>query len=106
MLQPNLDFDIKIKNTDFSDITDNVLETLHDKSVSLFFCKLSPSSLERIIQVCKSLSIVDTVSEETLELSQKYETNQNVSFFLTHLSYQQYGEYCHQLKMMIEQSTK
>jgi len=106
MLQPNLEFDVKIKNTDLTDITDNILDTLHNKSVSLFFCKLSSSSLDKIIQICKSLSIVDKVSQETLELSQKYETNQNVSFFLTYLSYQQYGEYCHQLKMMIEQSIK
>lgn len=105
ILQPITNFDVKIKNKDLTldsqEIID-LLKTTENKHVSLFFCTYSENVIENILQNCQSLSIVDKITKENYELSQKYENNEKITFFLTHLTYEQYGEYCHQLKMMNE----
>lgn len=105
ILQPIMNFDVKIKNKDLSLDTperNDIFKNMENKHVSLFFCNYTKDVIESILQICQSLSIVDKITKENDELSQIYEKNNKISFFLTHLSYEQYGEYCHQLKMMNE----
>ena len=36
----------------------------------------------------------------------QYEQNRKVIAFLTHLTYEQYGEYSHRIKMIVEKAKK
>ena len=104
ILQPQTHFDVKFKKHDFADddITKLALECAN-KTVCLYFCKISEEALEKIIESCSMCTYMNTSQQvENINLVMKYSNHPKLSCFLTHLTYEQYGEMVHPLKMMME----
>jgi len=104
ILQPQTQFDVKFKKHDFTheDIEKIALECAN-KTVCLYFCKITAEALERIIDSSSMCTYMNTSQQiENVELVMKYSKHPKLSCFLTHLTYEQYGEMVHPLKMMME----
>lgn len=110
MLTPNMNYDLKIKNKDLSYLEDNetkqIVESCKEKNICLFFCRLSEDVLTKIANICNNVSYVDTFSAQTMELAKKFEGNSKVTIFLTQMTYEQYGEHCHRIKMILEKAQR
>lgn len=109
ILTPDFHYDIKIKKQDLSQLNKETLKLIDeatDKTVCLFFCRLSEEVFDKLVEKCKILSFVDTFSKENLIMVKKFEENSKVIVFLTQMTYEQYGEYCHHIKMITEQAQK
>ena len=108
-LPPDFHYDVKIRKKDLSTLnqeTLKIIEEATDKTVCLFFCKLSQEVFDKLVDKCKILAFVDTFSTDNLKMVKQYEQNNKVIAFLTHLTYEQYGEYSHRIKMIVENAKR
>jgi hypothetical protein len=96
-------FDIKLKNTT---ITKNNIPDCSGKNICMYFCDISSDVLDTIINSAQKVYYLNTSTPETNELVDKYNSRENFVFLLTRLTYQEYGEMTHPLKMAMEQTQK
>lgn len=96
-------FDIKLKNTT---ITKNNLPDCSGKNICMYFCEISSDVLGSILNNAQKVYYLNTSTPETNELVDQYNSRNNFVFLLTRLTYQEYGELTHPLKMAMEQSQK
>jgi len=111
ILQPQTEFDIKLKNKDLESLSDEeklkIIEECSNKTVCLYFCNISEKLLKNILDSCKNCTYLNTSLDiENIKLVHKFSSNEKISCFLTHMTYEQYGEMVHPLKMMIDQTEK
>lgn len=109
-LPPTVNYDIKIRRKDLSCIEDKetqqIIELCQDKTICLFFCRISSDVLNALAKKSISVSLVDTFSAENLAMVKEFENDKKVIIFLTQMTYEQYGEQSHRIKMMLEQLQK
>lgn len=103
ILYPIDDFDIKLKNTT---ITTNNIPDCSGKNMCMYFCDISSDVLDSILNKAQKVYYLNTSTPETNELVDKHSSRENFVFLLTRLTYQEYGEMTHPLKMAMEQSQK
>jgi hypothetical protein len=110
ILPPTVNYDIKIRRTDLSRIEDKetqkIIESAENKTICLFFCRISSEVLTALANKSISVSMVDTFSAQNLAIAKEFENDKKVIIFLTHMTYEQYGEQSHRIKMMLEQVRK
>ncbi len=107
ILQPQTEFDIKLKNKDLTTLSDDefskIISDCSDKTVCLYFCHVTEKLLERILDSCKFCTYLNTSLDiDNIKLVHKFSKHPKLSSFLTHMTYAQYGEMVHPLKMMME----
>jgi hypothetical protein len=111
VLPPQVNFDIKLKKLDITSYSEdefnNLLEKCKDKTVCVYFSKINEERFGKILDVCSQCSYLDTSQQiENIALVYKFSKHSNLSAFLTHMTYEQYGEMVHPLKMMMEEMKK
>ena len=111
VLPPQVEFDIKLKKLDitsYSEYEFNVLlENCKDKTVCIYFSNINEERFGKILDVCSQCSYLDTSQQvQNIALVYKFSKHPNLSAFLTHLTYEQYGEMVHPLKRMMEEMKK
>jgi hypothetical protein len=72
----------------------------------MYFCDISSNVLNTVINSAQKVYYLNTTTPETNELVDKYNSCDNFVFLLTRLTYQEYGEMTHPLKMAMEKSQK
>ena len=109
-LPPTINYDIKIRRKDLSCIEDKetqqIIESCENKTICLFFCRVSSDVLKTLAKKSVSVSMVDTFSAENLAIVKEFENDKKVIIFLTQMTYEQYGEQSHRIKMILEQVQK
>lgn len=103
ILNPIDNFDIKLKNII---ITQSNLPDFTNKNVCLYFCDISSDILYTIIEKAQKVYYLNTSTPQTNNLVDKHASNDKFVFLLTHLTYHQYGELVHPLKMAMEEAQK
>jgi hypothetical protein len=103
ILYPIDNFDIKLKNTT---ITPNNIPDCSGKNVCMYFCDVSSDVLDIILDNAQKVYYLNTSTPETNNLVDQNSSRENFIFLLTRLTYQEYGELTHPLKMAMEQSQK
>lgn len=111
VIQPQTEFDVKIKNKDLTIINDeefnNLLQECKDKSICIYFSNIKESQLAQILEYCSTCSYLNTSQDNNnIALVYKFSNNIKLSSFLTHMTYEQYGEMVHPIKMMMETMNK
>jgi hypothetical protein len=107
ILQPQTEFEVKLKNKDLTTLSDEeflkIVNECADKTVCLYFCHITENLLQKMIDSCKFCTYLNTSLDiDNIKLVHKFSNNQKISCFLTHMTYAQYGEMVHPLKMMME----
>ena len=102
-LNPVDNFEIKLKKLT---ISPKIVKDCTGKSVCLYFCDISPELLDELLQLATKVCYLNTYSETTAKLVENKQDDPKLISLLTRLTYEQYGELTHPLKMALSQGSQ